>query len=187
MIGGSPHIVKCGDTMSDDDDFDVDLLIAFSRGDEKAFAVLYRRHAAAVLRYAWAIADTPQHAEDLTQEVFVTFWRKAASASVYDDSLLPWLLTVCKNHARNSRRAESRHRHLPLEVIAEQRSASSDLQWILDDLDILSPRDRRLCELCLIEGYSYQEAARYLEISPAAAGKRLERARARLRRETRPW
>lgn len=171
---------------ADDDTFDIDLLIALRDGDGQGFATLYRRHAATVLRYAWALAETPQQAEELTQETFITLWRKAARASVYDDSLLPWLLTACKNHARNLRRAESRHRHLPLEA-AELAPAQDDLQWIVDDLDILSPNDRRLCELCLIEGYSYQEAARQLEITPAAAGKRLERARARLRREVRPW
>ncbi len=172
--------------MSDDDDlFDVRLLALFNQGDERAFAVLYRRHAPAVLRYAWTLAETAQQAEDLAQETFLTLWRKGTAASVYDDSLLPWLLTVCKNHTRNIRRAESRHRHLPLELMAEQASPPNEFRWILDDLDILSPNDRRLCELCLMEGYSYQEAARQLDITTAAAGKRLERARGRLRREMR--
>lgn len=170
--------------MSEDDDtFDVDLLLAFGGGDDRAFTALYRRHAAAVLRYAWALAENPQQAEDLVQEAFVTLWRKRATASVYDDSLLPWLLTVCKNHGRNVRRTELRHRHLPLETQADRAAPPDEFRWILDDLDILSPNDRRLCELCLIEGYSYREAANQLDITAAAAGKRLERARGRLRKE----
>jgi RNA polymerase sigma-70 factor (ECF subfamily) len=172
--------------MSDDDSvFDVHLLAAFARGDEDAFSTLYRRHAPAVLRYAWAVAETPQQAEDLVQEAFVTLWRKGSAAAVYDDSLLPWLLTVCRNHGRNTRRAESRHRHVALESVPEATAPSNDLRWLLDDLDVLSPDDRRLCELCLVEGYSYHEAARMLDISTAAAGKRLERARAKWKKELR--
>ncbi len=171
--------------MDDDDMFDVDLLGLFTRGDEHGFDVLYRRYAASVLRYAWALADTPQQAEELVQETFVTLWQKRAASAIYDDSLLPWLLAVCKNHWRNLRRAEARHRNVPLEAIAEQASPQDELAWVRDDLDILSPNDRRLCELCLIEGYSYQEAAAELDITTSAAGKRLERARGRLRKAVR--
>jgi RNA polymerase sigma factor (sigma-70 family) len=171
--------------MDDDDLFDVDLLELFTRGDERGFDVLYRRYAAGILRYAWALADTSQQAEELVQETFLTLWQKRTASAIYDDSLLPWLLAVCKNHWRNLRRAESRHHNLRLDSIAEQASPPDELKWVTDDLDILSPNDRRLCELCLIEGYSYQEAAAELDITTSAAGKRLERARGRLRKAVR--
>ena len=116
------------------------------------------------------------------QKTFVTLWQKRAAAAIYDDSLLPWLLTVCKNHWRNLRRTEARHRNVSLAMVEEQASTPNELAWVRDDLDILSPNDRRLCELCLIEGYSYQEAAAELDITPPAAAKRLQRARARLRK-----
>jgi hypothetical protein len=36
-----------------------------------------------------------------TQETFVTLWMKRKKVTIVDESLLPWLLSVCKNQWRN--------------------------------------------------------------------------------------
>lgn len=169
----------------EDDGLDIWALEEFAHGDDLAFETLYRRHAAAVLRYAWALATTREQAEDLTQETFVTLWTKRTDASVHDCSLLPWLLATCKNHWRNLYRAELRRRTVPLESVPDHAApaAVDQLCWLEDDLESLTETDRVLCELCLVEGYSYREAAELLRLSVAATGKRLQRARARLRKD----
>lgn len=43
-----------------------------------------------------------------------------------------------------------------------------------------SDSDRRLCELCLIEGHTYAAAAAALGLQPATARKRIERTRTKL-------
>jgi len=46
----------------------------------------------------------------------------------------------------------------------------------------MSDIDRRICEMCLIEGAPYAEAAEAVGLSTPATAKRLERARARIRK-----
>ncbi|MDY1005881.1 sigma-70 family RNA polymerase sigma factor [Curtobacterium sp. CFBP9011] len=53
---------------------------------------------------------------------------------------------------------------------------------IRDEIDTLPPLDRRICELCLIEGHSYTEAATMLGLSVGAVTQRVSRSRARLKK-----
>jgi RNA polymerase sigma-70 factor (ECF subfamily) len=165
-----------------DEEFDVILVERVRGGDRAAFEALFRRHASIVLRYAWALAADAGAAEDLVQETFVTCWSKRRSLQVADESLLPWLLTVCKNHARNRARKRLRERTTSLDAEREiPAPVTDDLIWVRDALDELPADDRRVIELCLIEGYSYKQAAAALDATESAVGKRLQRARMRMR------
>jgi RNA polymerase sigma-70 factor (ECF subfamily) len=135
-----------------------------------------------VLRYAWSQLGDRSLSEDVLQETFATAWAKRRSASIVDLSLLPWLLSICRNHARNQIRRNERTRAVPLDESTDVPAAPpAHLAWIDEALATLSPSDRRICELCLLEGYSYRQAADLVESTPAAVGKRLQRSRARLR------
>ena len=48
-------------------------------------------------------------AEDLTQETFVTAWKKRNSVP---EDPVGWLVVVAKNHLRNFGRTQRRHRHV---------------------------------------------------------------------------
>lgn len=78
-----------------------------------------------------------------------------------------------------------KHQAYPLSEAAGRGSQGSEaqeqLRWVLDEIAELGDRDRQLCQLCLIEGVSYRDAAAVLGTSPAAARKRIERLRIRLR------
>lgn len=164
------------------EEFDIFLLEAVGDGDREAFDELYRRHVKAVYRYAWALADNADLPEELVQETFVTLWRKRGKVTVVDESALAWLLSVCKNHFCNLRRRDARHNTIPLDSVREPAGqASDDFEWIRDELNALSSTDREVCDLCLIQGYSYKDAGELLDLTTPAVGKRLERARARLR------
>jgi RNA polymerase sigma factor (sigma-70 family) len=102
-------------------------------------------------------------------------------------SVLPWLLVTCRNHARNLLRTQRRHDADALP--ADLASAASDdgearerLRWVRAEIDALSPLDREVCELCLIEGRSYAEAALTLGLSVGAVTQRLSRSRARIKK-----
>jgi RNA polymerase sigma-70 factor (ECF subfamily) len=165
----------------DDDDFDIVLLHAPE--SDSAFALLYRRHAAAVLRYAWSLAGTEAEALDLVQETFATLWDKRASARVVDESILPWLLTVCRNHGLHLERSRRRHATIPIEKLEDRPADDEGIRdWMADALAQLTDTDRRLCELCLLNGFTYKEAAHLLALTETAVGKRLERARIKLRK-----
>ncbi|MFC5502213.1 RNA polymerase sigma factor [Lysinimonas soli] len=161
---------------------DIDFLLACRDGDVDAFAELYARHAPTVLRFAWSRLGDRSLAEEVLQETFTTAWAKRRRASIVDLSLLPWLLAICYNHIRNQVRRRERTRTVPLdEVTVGAAPSSSDLAWIEETLGELSETDRRIVELCLIDGFSYREVADRVDSTPAAVGKRLQRARLRLR------
>jgi RNA polymerase sigma factor (sigma-70 family) len=160
---------------------DSDLWMAARDGDVGAFTVLYRRHATAVVKYAWSILGSQSAAEEALQDTFLTAWEKRSTSRIVDASLLPWLLTVCKNHSRNQLRRARKHSGADAGASeAIQDGPSDSLAWIRAELRKLSAPDRRLCQLCLIEGYTYSEAARILGTTETAVGKRLQRLRARL-------
>jgi RNA polymerase sigma factor (sigma-70 family) len=161
---------------------DVELLGLFRGGDLATFTTIYRRHGQSVLRYIWARQRTLSGADDILQSTFLTAWSKRRQARIVDESLLPWLLTITRNHLANeSRRARRRAtQELPRELPHQSSPEPETEAWIDMAISALSPLDQKVCRLCLIEGYSYAEAAALLSTSPAAVGKRLQRAKARL-------
>lgn len=167
---------------------DADLVADLRKGSHSSFTALMARHRVAVFRYAWALADQPRDVDDIVQEAFLVLWRRRHSINVRGSSALPWLLTTCRNVAMNRNRRERTRRAVPLGDVAdsasrraaERENAIRELQWVADEIARLDDLDRRLCQLCLIEGVSYERAAKQLGITQPAARKRIQRARARL-------
>ena len=163
------------------------LLHRSGMGDRRAFGLLFDRHSRAVTRYAWALVSDRMDVQEIVQDTFLTAWIKAASVTIAESSALPWLLVTCRNHALNLRRKKATHRTEALpeglaDVAAHENHtfAARRLKWVLAEIEALDEVDRRICELCLIEGRSYAEAAAIVGASVGAVSKRLERARTRL-------
>lgn len=166
---------------------DGELVRRAAGGDRAAITTLFDRHAATMTRYTWAFLPHRMDVEEVVQDAFVTLWQKAESIDVPGTSVLPWLLVTCRNHARNLLRTQRRHDADALP--ADLASAASDdgearerLRWVRAEIDALSPLDREVCELCLIEGRSYAEAALTLGLSVGAVTQRLSRSRARIKK-----
>ncbi|WP_136709590.1 RNA polymerase sigma factor [Agromyces sp. H66] len=172
---------------------DADLLERLAVGDQRALSVVFDRHAPAVTRYAWAIATSRMDVEELVQDTFVTMWRRSSEITIAEASLLPWLLVTCRNLGRNAARRAARHQADELDETSTNRgdalrdyheaeSARDDLRWVLDEIERLDPIDRRICEMCLIDGAPYAEAAKQLGLSVGAVKQRVSRSRARLKK-----
>jgi RNA polymerase sigma factor (sigma-70 family) len=157
------------------------LAIACQAGDVAAFSELYALHASIVMRYAWSRLGDRAQAEDVMQDTFTTAWLRVRTATVVDSSLLPWLLAICANHLRNQLRRNAKHHAAALQPALEGSKSGDDLTAIREALASLSDLDRRVCELCLIDGFSYDEAARQVGSTTAAVRNRLHRARIQLR------
>lgn len=163
-------------------EFDVVLLRDYARGGREAFETLYRRHAPAVLRYALKLLAEKTAAEDVTQETFITLWRKRDGIRLIDESLLPWLLVTCRNLAHNHERAQARRPVVSLDdQLVSAAAPIAERELLFELLSGLTDVDRQVCSLCLVDGMSYREAARVLQTSETAVGKRLQRARQRIR------
>jgi len=164
---------------------DEELLAAASGG---ALGELFDRHSRAVYLYLWGLVGNVRDAEDLTQDVFETAWKKLDTIRIVDKSALPWLLVTAKFCFRNAERRLAHRRTTLLEdsVIDprstnQQSDSAEELQWVQFEIDKLGDVDRKICTLCLVEGHSYKDAARMVGLSTGAIAKRVERLRTHLR------
>ena len=118
---------------------------------------------------AYAVLRNPLDAEDTTQEVFITTWKKMQSITLADDSLLPWLLVTARYTALNKRRQSMRdanRRQLLNDEVPDQNTSVEDTvehEALLARVDKavaeLSSLDRELYEKCISGDRTYAEAA----------------------------
>jgi RNA polymerase sigma factor (sigma-70 family) len=170
---------------------DAALVTQAASGSEQAFRALYRAYVRPVYWLAHGLVGNAPDAEDVTQETFLVAWRKLPGLELAGDSLLPWLVTVCRFQASNRIRRQKRDRahraaaageDVPSTVDVEQQVIDAEFaDRILREVDGLSPLDREIFRLCATEGYAYGAAAEELGVAHGVVRNRLSRIRTRLR------
>jgi RNA polymerase sigma factor (sigma-70 family) len=165
-------------------------------GSELAFAALLERHASMVWQVCRAVVHGAHDAEDAFQATFLILVRKAASVQI-DDTLGPWLYVVAYRTALSTRSAAARQQALERTLAAlRQRDvdrgqpeagdrSGAELETdsiVYTEIMRLSDRLRCVVVLCDLEGVSYLEAARRLNLPLGTIQSRLARARRQLRR-----
>jgi DNA-directed RNA polymerase specialized sigma24 family protein len=126
-------------------------------GDKTALATAFDRFAPVLTRYAWAVTATSADVEHVVQESLLSLWKHADGLYLPTGLLLPWLLAVCRSHA-GPRGADV--------------AGGEPLRWVQDDLAALPDTDRRLVELCLVDGRTWAEAAQLLGLRPGGPAPR---------------
>jgi RNA polymerase sigma-70 factor, ECF subfamily len=85
---------------------------ALQSGDDKALGEIYDRYALMVYRLALKILGNPNDAEDLTQEVFVTFWQGANKYEPQRGALSTFLAVVARSRSLNKLRQNKSRQNL---------------------------------------------------------------------------
>lgn len=160
------------------------------RWQRETFDDLYEDNYADVYRYAVRRCASVQDAEDLVAETFAVAWRRLAELPVGNEARL-WLFGTARLLRMNQHRSTSRREALAGRLRAvRSRLAAPDIatsaverERIRRALENLSDPEREVLLLVAWEGLSPSEVATVLDITPAAARKRLERARTRFRQE----
>ncbi len=170
---------------------DLELVAAAAGGSEHAFRALYRRYVRPVFWLAHGLLGNTADAEDVTQETFVVAWRKLPGLDLAGESLLPWLVTICRYQCANRIRRQQRERlhaadaaddSLPSTIDVEQQVVDAQLvERILAEVAAMSPLDQRIFRLCAAQGYAYQAAAAELGVTHGVVRNRLSRIRTRVR------
>jgi RNA polymerase sigma factor (sigma-70 family) len=141
-------------------------------------------HVAGLRRYAFALTGAQPEAEDLVQETLV---RAIAAAGSFraDGNLRGWLFSIMHNAYISGAR-----RRAPLTVALEDDVASAapptqllqlEVRDVLGALARLPEAQRAALSLIALEEFSYEEAARVLEIPLGTLMSRLARGRETLR------
>jgi RNA polymerase sigma-70 factor (ECF subfamily) len=168
------------------------LLARTRRGDRDAFGDLYARHVRPVYWQAYRLIGTAQDAEEITQDVFVTAWRRRADLHLVDTSVLPWLLATAKYLALNLRRKRGRRHWEQLDDTlpstdrepADEAVSAVLMARVRESVAGLSPLDQQLFERCVVGDLTYAQAADALGVSHAAVRNRVSRIRSRVRTAT---
>jgi RNA polymerase sigma-70 factor (ECF subfamily) len=148
------------------------------------FEQLYTTYFSDVYRFSvWLTRDTTQ-AEDVASETFVRAWGRREKLRT--ETLKAYLFTIARNIFLKQRRASERNEHLADDVLDagpdQHRAASArmDLEQVVHTLSRMPLADRLALVLRSEHSLPYEEIARVLEISVAAARVKVHRARRRL-------
>ena len=157
-------------------------------GSEAAFAALVARHVYLVHSAARRFTGNPHHAEEITQAVFVILARKASSLR-RRTVLSGWLYQTARLTAANFVKGEIRRQNREQEAFMQstltepETAAWQQIAPLLDDaMGRLGEADRNAVVLRYFENKSAQEVATKLNVTEAAAHKRVNRAVEKLRK-----
>ena len=151
------------------------LFVALKNGDSAALSILFQRHGRLVYGLALKILANPQEAEDLTQEIFLTLWRKA-STNPDCRFFVRYLVTITRSRAIDKIRARTRQLKLvekvgkmnndvtPEPTPVEQASFAERSGRIYNALAQLPEKQRQVIELAYHQGLSQSEIAQQINI-----------------------
>ena len=154
---------------------DAELDRALKSGDRSALGTIYDRYGSVVYGLALKMLADPQEAEDLTQEVFLTLWRKQ-SYSQERGSLRSFLTVMTRSRALD--RLRSRSRKLKFfgkwgQTLSEKMGSVTPFEEaavrerrdrVRRALETLPEKQRQILELSYYEGLSQSEIAQRLEL-----------------------
>ncbi len=157
-------------------------------GDQNAFADLYNRYYARLLRFCTRRVGDVHEAEEITQEAFARAF-SAMPRFAGERRFYPWLTVIASRLCIDSHRRVSR-----TEPAAEidLGGVEGGQQQIVDNVDIvyltqamgqLGPRHREVLDLRESRGWSYQQIAEHYDVTMGTVEALLFRARKALKRE----
>lgn len=134
-------------------------------GDDDAVRALYARFGKPVYSLGLRLLGTREAAEELTQDVFVTAWRKAARFDPLRGRLSTWLMTIAHNMAIDRLRRESGMSRPTLVLVDEVPDAPGvDEEMVVVERDAamralaaLTDAERRLLTRAYFRGNTARE------------------------------
>ena len=162
-------------------------------GNEEAVRTLYARYARPIFTLGLRLLGSAGAAEELTQDVFLAAWRKAARFDPSRGRLSTWLMTIAHNLAVDRLRRETgvtRPHLVFVEEVPEASTASEEDPVIERDaairaLESLSDAEKRLLARAYFGGLTAREIAEADRIPLGTVKTRLRTALIKVRRANR--
>jgi RNA polymerase sigma-70 factor (ECF subfamily) len=159
-------------------------------GDEEAVRTLYARFGRSVYTLGLRLLGSNEGAEELTQDVFLTAWRKGARFDASRGRLSTWLMAIAHNMAVDRLRHDqgaARPSLVFMDELPEPPPTDEEAGWIERDqarraLAGLSPAERRLLSQAYFQGWTAREIAEADGIALGTVKTRLRTALIKLRR-----
>ncbi len=159
-------------------------------GDEDAIRTLYARFGRSVYTLGVRLLGTNESAEELTQDVFLTAWRKGSRFDAARGRLSTWLMAIAHNMAVDRLRHDrgvARPSLVFMEELPEPTPQDEEDRLIERDqarraMAGLSPTERRLLSQAYFYGWTAREIAEADGVPLGTVKTRLRTALIKLRR-----
>jgi RNA polymerase sigma-70 factor (ECF subfamily) len=151
------------------------LVLAVAQGDVDAFEEVYDAMSPIVYGLALRVVRDPARAEEVAQEAFVEFWRKAAEFDPQRGSARAWMVTIAHRRAVDVVRSEEASRARAIRAghrmlgsgqgdpVADTVETLADQDRVNRALIHLTPLERQAIELAYYEGQTYRQVAERLD------------------------
>ncbi len=147
-----------------------DLIIRLQNDDAAAFDALYEQYHHAIYFNVLKLLRDESGAEDIVQEVFIALWEKRKE--INPTGVANWLFVVSYNRSvawlkQRLRQSLIVDQSTILAAVPEINELHTEerLNKLQEALAQLSPQRRKVFELCKMQGKSYEETARELQLS----------------------
>ncbi|WP_410652640.1 ECF RNA polymerase sigma factor SigK [Amycolatopsis sp. cmx-4-54] len=169
-----------------------ELLGRSARGDERAFAALYDQLVGSIFGTALRVLRSRAIAEEVTQEVMLEIWRKAAHYDPARAKVSTWALTIAHRRAIDRVRSEQSARdredradlldlRRPYDDVAEAALSTEEHDLVRGALSALTELQRESILLAYFQGLTCQEVADRLGVALGTIKTRLRDGMIRLR------
>jgi len=168
---------------------DIELMLAFQRGEQQCFTDLFHKHKTSVINFAYRFTGRRDIAEELAQDIFV---KCAMAAESYRPTakFTTWLFRIARNHCLNEVRRQDYKVHTepmaearePRESLTpESQTAATRLQRTMEQgLADLSAAQREALILSRFHAMSYEDIAQTMETTVSSVKSLINRAKRQL-------
>jgi RNA polymerase sigma-70 factor (ECF subfamily) len=150
------------------------LILLLQQSDVVSFDALYCKYQQQVYANIFKLTKDAEITKDILQEVFVTLWEKRATIDA-GQSVAGWLFKVSYNRAVDHLKKALKESVIQKELRSEIPSFSTEpsninikelrLQLLEEAIEQLSPQKKKVFVLCKMQGKTYEESAKELNIS----------------------
>jgi RNA polymerase sigma-70 factor (ECF subfamily) len=165
-----------------------ELTAALKAKDEQAFSYLYDHYSGSLYSIILQIVKSPETANDILQEVFVSIWRKIESYDPIKGRLFTWMLNISRNASIDLLRSKNYQNSQKNQEITDNvyglnqvNQTSIDSIGLSKFLGKLRPEQRVLIELAYFKGFTHDEIAQLEDIPLGTVKTRIRSALLQLR------
>ena len=167
---------------------ETDIIRRCQRGDQEAFAELYRHYERPMLSLAYRMLHSQEEAEDALPDAFLGMYRGIGRFRA-EAAFSTWLYRIVANTCYRRLKRRKHGTHVDLDTVGEipTRGGDARMRHMLDRaIASLPPRMKACFVLFAQEGFMQHEIAEMLDIELGTVKSQVFEARAKLREQLAP-